>query len=246
MGIETALIIGAGVALVGAGVGAYGQYQQGKSQNAIAQFNAQQQEQQAKAQAMSLQTQAAQQQRDAEANFKLRSLESNARLANAKNIEDTALMQSAVDRRNLRERREEFGRMAATQRAAIAASGVSESTGTPLDLLAETAGKIQQDQEEQHYLGEVQRRTLFSEAAMERLGGKLALAGATLNRDSSLAQAALTNAASKGEYLAGIRGAEITRLTGKAAAKSAGYTAGATLLSGAGSAANSYASYRTS
>lgn len=231
------------VAVIGAGVSAYGQHQQGKAQNAIAQFNATQQEQQAKMQAMSMQTQAAMKQQEAKANFQLRSAEAKARMNNAEGIESQALAQDAINRTNLRKRREEFGRMQGEQRAAIAASGVAESSGTPLDLLAETAAKIQQDQEEQHYAGEVQRRTLFSEAAMERLGGKLALAGATLDRDSKITEAALKNAAGKAEYMAGLRGAQITRLTGKAGAKAANYQAGATLLSSIGSSGSSAAQF---
>lgn len=244
MGLETAAVIaivGVAVSAVGAGVSAYSQHQQGKQQNIIAQFNAAQQERQAKMQTMSMQAQAAMQEQQAKANFQLRSAEAQARVNNAESIEAQALQQDAINRLNLRKRREEFGRMQGEQRSAIAASGVSESTGTPLDLLAETAAKIQQDQEEQHYAGEVQRRTLFSEAAMERLGGKLALAGATLDRDSGVAEAGLRSAAGKAEYLAGLRGAEITRLTGSAAAAAANYQAGATLLSGAGTAASGYA-----
>jgi hypothetical protein len=243
----TALVIAAvGAAVVGAGVSAYGQYQQGQTQNALAQFNAKQQESQARAQATSMQVQAALKQREAETNFKLRTAESQARLNNAHSIELQALAQDNVNRENLGKRREDFSRMQATQRAMIAESGVVESSGTPLDLLAETAGKIQSDMEENHYTGEVQRRTLFSEAAQERLGGKLALAGATLDRDSSLAAAALTNASAKGEYLAGLRGSEISRLTGGAAAKAGMYSAVGTLFSGLSSAAGTGATYRRS
>lgn len=231
-------IIGLVIGAAGAGVSAYGQYQQGRAQNTIANFNAQQQERQARSQMLAMQTQAALQKREAEQNFALRSAEANARLKNAQNMERTALAQDAVNRENLKKRREDFARMQGTQRAAIAASGIAESTGTPLDLLAETAAKIQQDQEEQHYANEVQRRNLFTEAAYERLGGKLALAGATLDRDSGVNAAALRAAAAKGEYSAGMSAAEITRLTG-AAAKTAGmYQAGGTLLSGISGAAS--------
>jgi hypothetical protein len=125
--------------------------------------------------------------------------------------------------------------MQGTQRAAIAASGVSESTGTPLQLLVETTEKIQQDQEEQHYTNEVTRRTLLNESQQERLGGKLALAGATLDRDSGVLAATLRSTAARGEYLGALRGAEITRLTGSAAQKAGNYQAGATLLSQASS-----------
>jgi hypothetical protein len=248
MAVATTALLVAGlvVAAVGAGVSAYGQVQQGKTQNAIAQFNAAQQEKQAQAQALSMQTQAALQAQQAKANFTLRSAEAQARVNNAEGIENQALAQDAINRLNLRKRREEFGRMQGEQRSAIAASGVSESSGTPLDLLAETAGKIQQDQEEQHYAGEVQRQTLFSEAAIERLGGKLALAGATLDRDSGVAEAGLRSAAGKAEYLSGLRTEQITRLTGSAAMRAANYQAGATLLSSVGSGASDYAKFKTS
>lgn len=237
------MIVAAVVAVAGAGVAAYGQYQQGKTQNAIAQFNAAQQEKQARAQLLSMETQAALQKQQAEANFLLRSAEAQARMNNADAIAQTALQQDAVNRHNLRERREEFGRMQASQRAAIAHSGVAESVGTPLDLMVETVAKIQQDQEEQAWLGEVKRRTLFAEEAMERLGGKLALAGATLDRDSELAGAALRDAAARGEYLGNLRAAEITRLTGEAAETASRYQAGATLLSGVSSAATGGANF---
>ena len=244
---STVLITAAIVSsLAAAGVSAYGSYQQGQTQNAIAQFNATQQEKQARQQMLAMQTQAALQESQAKQNFQLRSAEAQARLNNARAIEQQALSQDRVNRLNLQKRREEFARMQGEQRASIAASGVSEASGTPLDLLAETAAKIQQDQEEQHYAGEVQRRTLFSEAAMERLGGKLALAGATLDRNSQVAEAGLRDAAARGEYLAGMRTAEITRLTGSAAAKNATYAAAGTLFSGVSSALETGAKFKTS
>jgi hypothetical protein len=236
----TLAVVAAVASIAGAGISAYGQYQSGKAQNAIAQFKAMQQEKQAQTQLLSMQTQAALQKQQAEANFKLRSAEAQARLNNAQALEDQALSQDAINRANLRKRREDFARMQGEQRAAIAASGVAEATGTPLDLLAETAAKIQQDQEEQHYAGELQRRTLFSEAEQERLGGKLALAGATLDRDSLVAEAALREAGGQASFLAGKREAEIMRLTGSAAQKASTYQAAGTLLSGIGSAADVY------
>jgi hypothetical protein len=244
MGLEAAAVIaivGVVVGAAGAGVAAYGQHQQGKTQNAIAQFNAQAQERQASIQLKSMQTQAALQKQEADANFALRSAEAKARFNNADAIDASVLQQDAVNRLNLRKRREEFGRMQGEQRAAIAASGVSESSGTPLELLVETTEKIQQDAEEQHYISEVSRRTILNESAQERLGGKLALAGATLDRDSGVAAAGLRQAAAKGEFLAGMRSAEISRLTGKSAQTAGNYAAGATILSGLSSATGTYA-----
>lgn len=237
----TVLVSAAVIGVIGAGVSAYGQYQSGKTQAAIANFNARNQEANTRAQVLGLQAQAALKEQEAQANFQLRSAESRARLSNAQAIEQQALTQDRINAVNLGKRREEFARMQGAQRASIAASGVVESSGTPLDLLAETAARIQQDQEEQHYTNELQRRTLFSEAAQERLGGKLALAGATIDRNSALATVALTEASAQGARSAGMREAQITRLTGSAAKTASMYTAGATLLSGVSSAAGSYA-----
>lgn len=232
-GLITALVV---TSVVGAGIGAYSSYQNGKSQQYMAELNANAQERNARMQLMSMQAQANLRKQEAEAQFALRSSEAKARFNNAKSIENQALSQDAVDRVNLRKRRDEFSQFQGTQRANIAASGLSESTGTPLDLLAETAMTIQKDQEEQKYGMDLQRRTLFREAQMERFGGKLALAGATLDRNSGILQASLGQAAARSEYLGNMRASEITRIGG-AYARQAGYMqATATLINGASSA----------
>lgn len=240
MGLEVIAIAAVAATVIGAGISAYGQYQAGQTQNAVAQFNAQQQTLNAQMQSRAMQAQATMQRATALANFKLASAEAQARINNAKSIEAQALIQDDINLENLRKRREGFAELQGQQRAAIAASGVVEAAGTPLDLLAETANRIQQDQEEQHYAGELKRETLFSEAYNERLGGQFAKAGATLDRDSSLAAALLNDAAGRAAYLAGTREAEITRLTGSAAARAGLFQSGATLFSGIGDAAALY------
>jgi hypothetical protein len=183
-----------------------------------------------------MQVQAALQRQQAEANYKLRSAEAQAHFNNAQMKEDQARTQDAINRANLLKQREQAARAQATQRATLAAQGVAESTGTPLDLLAETAMKIQQDQEEQHYNNELKRRTLFAEAAQERLGGKLGLAGATLDRDSQLAAAALREAGGAGEYASGLAQSDLTQAQGRAEEQASRYRATGTLISGLGSA----------
>lgn len=242
MAIATTTIIVAAALIAAAGVSAYGQHQAAKSQTAIAQFNADAQEKQGATQLQAMRIQAALTKQQADANLRLRSMEAEAHVNNAVSIENQALGQDAINRDNLIKRRAQFAEMQSSQRASLAASGVSESTGTPLDLLAETAMRIQQDQEEQHYGDELKRRTLFSEAAQERLGGKLALAGATLDRDSQVSAAALREATGRSEYVGALRTAEITRLTGKASAQALNYEAGATLLSGVAGAAGKFKS----
>lgn len=218
--------ITAGAAVVGAGAAVTGgimQYKAGQAQarsaSAMAAYNAHQQELNAKMQLMSMQAQASAQKRMAEAQFRIRQAEANARFANAKSIENTVEGQSRNTRESIRRKASEYERFQGTQRAAIAKSGLVESTGTPLDILAETASTIQLEREDSLYSDELNRRSLFREAELERLGGKLALAGATLDRSSEIAGAGLRSAQGQAEYRSGIRQANITRLTGAAQAQ---------------------------
>lgn len=199
------LAVAAIAAVVGAGISAYGQYQSGKQQAIIANANAKEQERQANNNLRTLQAQARMQETQAEINFKMRKAEADARASNAEQLAAQAQQQDAINRANMRKRREDFGRQQAEQRTAIAASGLVEASGTPLDLLAETAAAIQKDASEQQFTAEQQRRTIFREADMERLGGELALQGATLDRNSSLTSARLTALQGQAEANAGRR-----------------------------------------
>lgn len=243
MGLLTAALILGGI---GAGVSAYGQYQAGKTQEAMARYNATQQEKQAQQQLLSMQTQAALQKQSAEANFRFRAQEAQARFNNADSIKNQALTQDGINRQNAEKRGEMFRRMQGEQRAKIAASGAVESTGSPLDLLAETAAQIEMDKQEQTFTQGQARQTLFREADMERLGGEFALAGSTLDRDSSLAASRLNAAAASSSYLAGMREAEITRLTGRAQRMAGMYQAAGTLFGGLNSMAETGLRFKSS
>ena len=158
-------------------------------------------------------------------------------------IEQTAEAQSRVARESIRRKAGENQRAQGQQRAAIAASGIVESAGTPIDILAETAAQVQMDREDSLYADELNRRSLFRDADMERLGGRITLAGGALERSTTLAEVALRSAAGRAEYLRGLHEAEITRLTG--AAQKQGYygQAQGTLLSGIGSAVGGLGSF---
>lgn len=224
-----ALILGA----VGTGISVYSGIQAANSQAAIAEHNAALQERQAEMRLISLQTQAALAEREAEQNFALAQAEAQARISNAEQIEQHALQQDALNRENIRRTRSNFARFQAEQRANIAASGIVESSGTPLDILSETAAQIQQEQEDELFRGELARRTMFREADMERLGGQLALAGATLNRDSQVAGAGLQLAAGRMQFRQDQRAAEITRLAGQSDARASRIGAFGSFFSGA-------------
>ena len=245
---------------VGAGVSAYGQYQMGRTQSTLANYNALQRQKQAKLELLAMQAQAnaTKQQAglmrsQAEGNYALRAAEAAARFQNAGMIDQRALQEDAINRLGIRNKMEEFGALQSEQRSAIAASGVVESTGTPLDILAETAGKIQAEQETMQYENELSRRTLFREADLERLGGRLGLAGASLDRSSQVAQAGLMDSEAKlrqfsarAAYQGGLREADILRFTGRANRRASTLQAGATLFSGANQAADRISTYRMS
>lgn len=229
-GIST--VASAAVGIAGSVASSRAQKKQGQMADSMAQYNAHQQILNAQMQLMVMKAQTKLQQRMAEAQFRLRQSEANAHYANAAAIEQTTEAQSRVARESIRRKGNEYRRFQGTQRATIAASGLVESTGTPLDILAETAAQIQLEREGSLYTDELNRRTLFREADMERLGGKMALAGATLERSSALAEAGLNAAAGQAAYQRGLREAEITRLSGAAEKQSYYSQAQGTLFSG--------------
>jgi hypothetical protein len=238
MGLEAIFLgIGAAASVAGAGISAYGQQQQGKTAMAMAQYNAHQQMMNAQMQLATVKAQAEMQKRVAEANFRLRQAEAQARFNNAQSIENTVHGLSRNAREQVRRKMLDFERLQGTQRAVIAKSGLVESTGTPLDILAETAATIQLEREDMLYQDELNRRTLFREAEMERFGGKMALAGATLDRSVALAQSRLTMATGQAQYQGARHEAEIIRLTGAAQQQSYQNAAMGTLFSGIASAA---------
>lgn len=223
---------GAAVSIAGSASSARAQRRQGQMADSIAQMNARQQFLNAQMQLMVVKAQEKLQKRMAEAQFRLRQSEANAMFANAAMTERNVEDRSRVERSNIRRKAGEYRRMQGTQRALIAANGVVEGTGTPRDILEETAAQIQREREESLYTDELNRRSLFREADMERLGGRMALAGATLSRDSALAEAGLRAASGRAAYARDVREAEITRLTGAAQKQKYYAEAQGTLFSG--------------
>jgi hypothetical protein len=210
-----AAVVGAGVSVAGGIMSYNAQKQQGRTSNMIAQLNSRQAEMNAMMQLLALKAQAKLQKRVAEAQFRMRKSEADARFANARVIEQTAEGQSRVARESIRRKTTEHRRLQGTQRAAIGKSGLTES-GTWLDLLAETAAFIQLAREDSLHEDALNRRSLFHEAEMERFGGKMALAGATMDRSFALAESGLRLAAGQADYRSALREAEILRLSGGA------------------------------
>jgi hypothetical protein len=234
--METVAII---ATIASAAVSAASARRSGQNQQILSDYNASVQEENARLNLMGMQAASAQQDAAAEANFRMQRAEAEARFGNASRIEEDAKNQQAVNRLNLTSRRADMERQQAMQRAQIAASGVFE-TGTPLDLMAETAAIIQRDQEDQAWQFENESRTLFNQAANERFGGQLALAGAMIQRNVDKGEAALNLATGRARYRAGLAESEITRLTGRVAARDGRSQAVATLFGGVSSGAQLY------
>jgi hypothetical protein len=229
---------------VGTGVSFIGAMQQARASEAIAGANAQIQNQNAQMQSATLRAQAEIQRQQAAANLKLRQGEAGARFGNADALRQRALAQDAINAANLRKKREAGARLTATQRAKYAAAGIVDSTGSPLSLLAETEGIIQRDLKEEQYHNELVLSGLFHEAAMERLGGEYALAGATFDYDASKSEARLRDASATATLISGRNEAEMTRLGGRAQASGYRFGGMGNLLSGASNAAGQYMQFK--
>ncbi len=227
---------------VGTAVSTIGSFQQARAAQGIANQNARLQEQNAQYEAAALRAQAEIQKNQASQNLQMRQMEARARFENADALKSRALAQDEVNAQNIRKKRDSYGRLQATQKARYAAAGIVESTGSPLSLIAETAGIIERDIGEQTYANELSQQGLLQDAALARLGGEFALAGATLDYGSELSSSKLKQSAAAATLLTGGRTAQITRLAGGAQASGYRYGAAANLLTGASRAYYDYKS----
>lgn len=244
------------VSLVGAGLSAYSSFSQAKTQQRIAQFNYQMELNNAKLQSMSQMAALQQQQaasqiamKQAEINFAMAQAEANARQQNASRIRQAAEARSESSREEIRRKRLDFARFQATQRARIAGSGVVEA-GSPLELLAETAGNMQLAIEDLHYQANLDRTQALNEAEMESFGARLMKAGAASNLSlekvaSKVREGGFTIDAFRiaSQERAARTQAGISRMVAFSDAKGQKLAAGGTLLSGFGNFATARNTY---
>lgn len=154
------------IALVGAGVSYYSQYQATKSADQFAVLNAQGQLEAARAQGRSQQMQA--QIQAAQAAYEQRAAQNQ-----AKAIESQAEAQSQVAQQNIRKTREDFRHKLGALRAADG-GGVLDTTGSPLDYLVAAAEDEQQLEAEMRWEDEVSRVGAYNQAASVRAQGSMA------------------------------------------------------------------------
>lgn len=244
------------ISAIGTGIAVASGIQQSRRANTLAQYNAMAQESNArqKQQAALLQAAAMQQQAgyteaQARMNEALAQSEAQARLNNAQTLTNQAEAQAAADRENIKRTQLEQARFTAQQRANIAGSGVVEA-GSPLEVLAESAGEMQAALNEQQYQSELARRQTLGRADLERFGAKIAKSHAGIDLWSGLAEANLQRQSAQLEeqkgasvFRLGQQQANITRMTGAADAQGAKYGAYGRLFSGLGDIANQWTSW---
>lgn len=183
--------------LVGTGIQAYSQYSAGQAQARIARYNYAVQSANARlqmvAQQAALSQQRAQSQlalRQAEVNQQMANNEAAQRERNARLIRLNAESKAASSREDIRRKRLEYARFKGTQRNRIAASGVVDTSGSPLELLAETAGQMELAVTEMQNQASLDWNQSHNQAELEDYGARSLRAGAS-------AQFGIERAASK-------------------------------------------------
>ena len=168
MGIPPALLSVGSLVLggVGAGLSYYGNRQAAQAQEQYSVLNAQASAAQASMSGRIAQAQAALAETQARA-------EQANQMANARALRGEAESRSRLAMENTRRIREEQDRWNASLRARQAASGVVNSTGSPLDLLASAAEAQQMAVAETMYQNENERRQLYTEARQQEQGAAL-------------------------------------------------------------------------
>ena len=158
--------------------------------------------------------------------------------ANASGMRQQTEVESRNAQENIRRSREDFAKVLAQQRAATAARGIVDSTGSPLELLVKGAEDQALLESEMRYGDEISRRQGFRAADLEEVRGKVA--GLDVGM-SLLNAAAAKNNAAMGQSQARLD------LFG-ARAQSAGMRSSALggLIAGAGGIARDSYSYRKS
>ena len=142
----------------------------------------------------------------------------------ASSLERHAEAQRSQGRETVRRARLDAKRLQARQRARIAGSGLT-AEGTPLDILAETAGDIQLSLNDQKYAADVGATSTLQRANIARRGADQTGFSASLLQLDRLADTTRTRAQ--------LRNAELTRLGGDSRAAGFNNAATAALITGA-------------
>jgi hypothetical protein len=169
MGIAVPTLLGVGSLVlggVGAGLQFFGQRQAAQAQEQYAILNSQAQIAQASMSGRIAQAQAAMAETQARA-------EQANQLANAAALRREADSRSRLAAENMRRMQDEQARWRDSLRARQAASGVVNTTGSPLDLLADAAEAQQMELADSLYQTDLERRSLLDQAQGEERGAAI-------------------------------------------------------------------------
>jgi uncharacterized protein HemX len=214
----TAVSIGASAA--GAGMSYYGQQQQAKNAQNVANYNAQIQQQNAR-----IQQQVAQQ------NAALSMANYQQQQNNAQTIQNQTVAQEAQGREQTARLRQQQQRQLGLVRSQYAASGVVNE-GSPLTVLADTARLTELNIQDSAYSTELQRQQTLQRADQERF-----------QSGSSLFDAGMQNLQAAASTRIGYRQADLTKLSGQSQAQGYQLASYGSLISGASQIAGTASDY---
>jgi hypothetical protein len=206
------------IGLAGAGVSAYSQIRAGREQDALARTNLLSQQQAIRQQGAIALMQSRMQEISAQQSAQALAID-------AQNERNAAEYESRAAQENIRRQREDFSRALAEQRAAIAARGVVDTTGSPLELLLRSAEDQAFSEANARAADEMNRRVRFTRAS--GLDYQSRVAG--LNRGSAI----LAGMAAKQQVTTGLTQASVNYRSERASAAGQYWGAAGTILEGA-------------
>lgn len=211
--------------VVGTGISAYSGFQAARAGDAIALANMQNATLAARQEGQIGQMQAQMNAAQARAS-------QDAAFADAENMRKRTEAETRAANENIRRSRDDFAAALAAQRSAIAAKGVLDTTGSPLELLSKSAETQALYEAEQRHQDEISRRMGYAQAASRQFEGKvqgLNVAMATLEGAAAQNTAAMKASQARLDYM-GQRAANAGQRT----------QAIGSLFGGLGNAASSY------
>lgn len=243
--IAAAAITAAVSSAAAAGLSYYGQQQQAAAADRMAKYNYAVAQQQAQMQAQAAQYQAEISYRQAQMAAGAAQSQYDAQRSNAAVYDQQALRVEQEARERARRMREENERMLGAQRASYGKAGVT-SAGSPLAVMAETAGLMELGVADELYKADMERSAFYRKGEVERFQAGFSLLDKAASEYEMAASRFQGQAANQGYSLA-MNTARGERMAGMNTASSMRMASYGSLLQGAGDMANmgyNYGVYR--
>jgi hypothetical protein len=246
-GVTATVLAGVAIATtaVSAGMQYYGQQQQAAAAQRMSDYNYRVAQQQAQIQVQAAQYQAELANRQAMLQSQAAQMQFDAQFSNAAQYEQQALRVEQEARERASRMRDENSRLMGAQRARYAKSGVT-SAGSPLAVMAETAGLLELGVADELYKANLERTAYFRKGAMERFQAGFSILDKTAAQYEMEAANFQKSAAKQGYSLA-MNTAAGERMAGYNKANALRMGSYGSLLEGAGNVANmgfNYGVYR--